>query len=851
MKSFIPRCTWAAMALFAATTVLTGLTSCAEKDLPAIVTPESKMKQDLVGSWIAEYSQTGMVAMANGHKRNAVSAVQTLTFNEDGTGTCTKYICDAAGEPFSCFGDTNSPNGRFHYTVGKDSVITITRDGDGNASNPKTWQLHFGTNGLKGTDGTTDYEMFSATEGWKAYIGRLEKVYNKKFRGKLQASGRDTTFLTDWETYTDIEINGMQQIGNQFLPWAGWADCDIPDAIRFDIKKKNGWEMAFCVLNDSRAGKTRFFALYNRYTGTLRVFHYVLDAHDYGKEMAYRFIADGDANQPRYAFYNSMEYAIPICHKYNVSSTFKRDIILTSPTNINYKPFETMFTAFTRQTDCQAVTQGWHCVDFELSGYTEQGVNWTQGLNDRGTVVSITPATQSVSEALLTGAITGNLKGIFAEPKYKQYTSGSATYSKIAKTVSTFAGGYNTVLGNINSAYGMANACRGLREAHYGGTMDYQNSQILWASCGALNGVSCLMNAADIWFGEHVDSTVLESPGTLTMSIDAHVDLSGTISNWKAIGEAGVRITPELLDDTKKIKEGQNDTVWVGAGCFGLAEDPVIYISEEDLLSTSPSIAISKVGNHYQAPSFRKDSVRLVSFLDPSTVKVCVNTDVYHGIDSVQLIINYGAITQRSVGHTDGYREMLMLDKRPTFSITPKSGNKLTTTTIPKLTIMPKSTVIKNDYYTKLAPDSVKLDYQTITSFDSLAYLPLYGHFETEYGKRFVMNPQVFVPYDLTKNSSIVYPVTIPDFVVTVSVLLKCHEFPGGVAFSKPYIPKIKLIKHADLADFYDKLKEYSDKSFNQQAVGTLYNDPEIPVYDHTGCVLLDKTLDILEKCIE
>ena len=50
---------------------------------------------------------------------------------------------------------------------------------------------------------------------------------------------------------------------------------------------------------------------------------------------------------------------------------------------------------------------------------------------------------------------------------------------------------------------------------------------------------------------------------------------------------------------------------------------------------------------------------------------------------------------------------------------------------------------------------------------------------------------------------------------------------------------------------FYDKLKEYSDKSFNQQAVGTLYNDPDIPVYDHTGCVLLDKTLDILEKCIE
>ena len=134
MKSFIPRCTWASMALFAATTVLTGLTACAEKDLPVYVTPESQMKQDLVGSWIAEYSQKGMVTIAAGRQKYGVNAVQTLTFNDDGTGTCKKYICDAGGEAFSCFGGTGNPaNGRFHYTVGKDSVITITRDGDGDA----------------------------------------------------------------------------------------------------------------------------------------------------------------------------------------------------------------------------------------------------------------------------------------------------------------------------------------------------------------------------------------------------------------------------------------------------------------------------------------------------------------------------------------------------------------------------------------------------------------------------------------------------------------------------------------------------------------------------------------------
>ena len=389
----------------------------------------------------------------------------------------------------------------------------------------------------------------------------------------------------------------------------------------------------------------------------------------------------------------------------------------------------------------------------------------------------------------------------------------------------------------------MANACRSLRDAHYGGTMDYQNSSILWGSCGALNGVSCLMNIGDIWFGEHVDSTVLESPGTLTMSIDAHVDLSGTISNWKGIGEAGVRITPELLDITKKIKEGQKDTVWVGAGCFGLAEDPVIYISEEDLLSTSQIIKITKNGNNIIAPSFYKDSVRLVSFLDPRTVKVCINKDIYHNIDSVQLIINYGVNINRPVGNTDDYRRMLMLDERPTFSIMPKSGNQLTIATIPKLTVMKKASVIKNDFYTQLFPDSVKYDYQ--------GGIPMYGHYDREFGKQFVTDPQVFIPFDPTENSYIVYPVTMPDFVVSVSIVFKCDECPQGVGFTQVYIPKIELIKHADLARFYDELKAYSDKSWNQQPVGTLYNDTNVKVYHDLGYGMLKKTLNVLEACIE
>ena len=847
MKFFIPRCTWAAMALFAATTVLTGLTSCAEKDLPAVVTPESKMKQDLVGSWIAEYSQKGMVTIAANRQKYGVNAVQTLTFNDDGTGTCKKYICDAGGEAFSCFGGTGNPaNGRFHYTVGKDSVITITRDGDGDASNPKTWQLHFGANGLKGTDGTTAYEMISATEGWKDYIARLEEEYNKRYRTGFQVNGTDTSFVTHWEDYRKIDICGFKDIGPQYLPWAGTSNNDIPDEIRFDVQKAAGWEMAFCVLNDNSATDTRFFGLYNRYTGTLRVFHYVYQPghQGYGNEIGYTFMADGNQTRPRYPFYNSMEYAIPICHDYNDNNiTFNRSAIVTSPTNINHRAFESMYSAFTRATKPESTMAGWHCVDYDMSGYVPEGVNWTQGqgVHAEENILSITPYSTQEDQVLLTGSIVGSLAGDFKEPEYTTHTSGSATLSKVAKTVSSLVGLGNGILGDVAGAWAMINNSHKVNEgvdaAHQIATPTSGQVQGWYGFAGVCTGISAALNIADIWAGEHVDSVTLKQPGSINLNLDAKVDLSGIISKWNTVSDAGVRITPLLLQETKNYTKTQS----FGSGCIGLAEDPVIYVSEEDLLSISHNIKISKNGNNYIAPSFYKDSVRLVSFLDPRTVKVCINKDIYHEIDSVHVIINYGVNINRPVGNTDDYRRMLQLDERPTFSIMPKSGNLLTTATIPKLTVMKKSSVIRNDVYTQLFPDSVKYDYQ--------GGIPMYGHYDRGFGKQYVTDPQVFIPFDPTENSYIVYPVTMPDFLVSVSVMFKCKECPDGVAFNQIYIPKIKLIKHADLAGFYDDLKAYSDKCENMQSVGTLYNDTNVKVYHNLGCVMLAKTLDVLEAC--
>lgn len=826
---FIRHTMQAAAVAFLVATLSAGVISCKDEDG---ADPNSRLAAGLVGTWFGSYSQTGTLTTDNGQEASYIKAVQALTFNSDGTGTCWKFLCDIMGQPVSLYGGAGDAlNGRFHYTVGKDSVITITRDGDGNGGNPKTWQLSVGTQALTGADGSAGYQLLAADSDWRDYIASMEA----DFRSGSNANDDEPNFLTDWQNVKTVRIEGLAD--KQYTPWAGSGDSDISDEIRFDVQKEAGWEMAFCALNDPSSKNTRFFALYNRFTGTLRVFNYILNpgSQGYGKEMGYMFHADGDVRMPRYPFYNSMEYAIPICHNYADDNTFDRTVIL-STNGSSYRPFETMSSAYTRNTEAIGVSAGWHCTDFDFSGYHGNGVHWTEHALAEGTLLSVRPYSQDESKVLLTGSIIGTLDGEFHDPSYKTKSTGNPTLSAISGVVSTLAGTASTGFNSFNQAYSMHTATSKLLQENAAGVLSSQAINTLFCGAGVLQIAACGLKIADQFVGGGKE-TVEASPGTINMTFDAKVDLSGTIKSWKTVDDAGVRVTPNLL---KASNEG-SESVWMGTGCYGLAEDPVICISKEDLLTVSNSIAISKNGENYTAPSFAKDSVRLLSFLDPRTVKLCLNTDVYHDISDVNVVINYGINANRPVGNTDCYRQMLKLDARPTFTIMPTSGNKLTVTTTPRLHVMKKLSVIKNDFYAVNYLDSVKLDYQ------KGSVLPLYGHFESFCGKRFVMDPQVFIPFD--PESTTVYPVEIPDFVVSVSVSFKCKECPDGVIFSKLYIPKVKLIGHKDLATYYNDLKDYSDKCINNQPIGTLYNNNAINVYSKCGDMMLAKTLDILNKC--
>lgn len=816
-----------AAALMVATAMSVGFAACSDND-SANDTSTSQLVKDLTGTWHTSYSQSGSLTLQSGKTAYYGKAVQALTFNDDGTGTCYKFLCNYAGEPVSLFGGAgDAVNGRFHYTVGTDSVISITRDGDGNATNPKTWKLTFGTEGLNGTDGAESYQLLSADADWRAYITGLEEDYRSGANDDLTAN----SFLTDWQNCESVSLQGFA--AKQQTPWSyKGANPDIADEIRFDVQKEAGWEMAFCELNDASNSGCHIFALYNRFTGTLRVFNYIPQpaTGGYGNEFGMYFITDNSTSLPLYPFYNSMEYSIPICHDWNNSATFDRNVILSTNTS-KYRPFETMLTPYTTTLDQTGVWAGWHCTDFDLSGYTEKEHNLINYPESKSTLMSINPYSNSTSQVKLAGSLIGNLEGEFTDPQYKKKISGNKTLSTVTGIFGALSSSGAGALNTANQTYSLLN-----NDVSYDELGGKFISALGFGALG-LNLTACGLNIANQFAGKK-EETVMVSPGTMSMTLDAKIDLEGTIAEWKSINDAGLRISPKFLNENSAHK----DTVWMGSGCFGLAKDPVVYVSKEDLLSVSPSINIKAESDHYIAPSFPTDSVRLVSFVDPRSIEVCLNTDLYHDIDSVFVMVNYGVNANRELGHTDCYRNMLKLGERPTFSLMPTSGaSRLTTATTPRLHVMTMPRSIRNDFNSNILLDSVKLGYQ------KGSVLPLYGRFESFMTKRLIMDPQVFVPYK--NDSTIVYNVEVPDFVVTVTVAFKCRECPGGVMFSRPYIPDIKLIGHKDLATYYSDLKEYSDKCANKQPIATVHNSSNIKVYNTYGAKMLAKTLDILERC--
>ncbi len=625
--------------------------------------------------------------------------------------------------------------------------------------------------------------------------------------------GENMEFITNWENCDTVRVNGEEN--PVATPWVDYSQSNIPYEIRKQCKKADGWEMAFCSLNNTATPKICFFALYNKWSGILRVFHYIADPTGYGNEMVYAVWMGGEHSQNNAPYYNSLEYGIPSNHEMGTSLTPYADFIggLRGMTQTQSQSFMTWVTPY-QYFDGGGLYAGWYSFDIDMTGYIPSGTQWRDV--DDGIKLTIAPVISEHQDITLRGSLVGDIHGTFENPQMVTHGGGNA--------MSGICGILNQITESATSSIASgANYAIAMKYAT--GLSEYLNP-IKYYGGFACSIASCLLDVV----GEDQPSSYENIPGKVDMKLDAQIDLSGTIYSYSSTDQAIFYVT---LDN---IESSNGDDGHMGRGLWSLADDPVVYIDKDDLIADYDHFTImdNMDGSGYTASDFENYGVRFMWFFDPSSIKVNINQALFNDVDKVNVTTTCGIYTGREAGNSDVFRQFLTLDERPTFTL-----HSDTTTNIVRLGPDSSPTIRQATRDSLLITGNLEFettDNCEVVMQDGCNYR-YYGYNADAANKTVMVDPQVYLAY----NGSAIEMPKAPEFVVTVNVAFESNG--NTMLYSKCFVPKIQVIDRAITLQKRDELQQYHDKCQSGQATGSVANASSIPVYSPDGDRLIKRTL--------
>ena len=748
----------------------------------------------------------------------------------------------------------------------------------------------------------------------------------------------DYDFIHNWDKkYQTLVLpsdNSQTTARNYpYLPWADAYDGKIPDEVRFDYEREKGWEVTFSTLSDPGLS-SRYFALYNRFTGKMRIFVYVDDATGTGSDFAFRVLLGNGDQDLQYPFYHALSYAIPVNH--NVENrTINPAIDLIGASKANEQSdtksqgiWDSYYTPQVNDVSHCPLYKGWSCFDIDLSGYQQVYAKGGSWLDDpkwsHKTMLTIETRTREESEVSLSGTIEGNIGGVF-----------SPAGTSSCKGLSISAGALSTLGGLWNNP-----VTQELLGKKPGGQPATGVAKALGSWTNAIGGI---MSVAGMALDIANKATAEPTSGSIDMTTTGNVDISGYISTVTSNNVAPLSLSANYIKRT-------NPDSHIGQGIWSLDDDPVIYVVKDaafvdaalakkrneeygytylyqydsnwapgrwyDAFYTGDYNYIYDTYEHSVDPKYVPDphycagievnyydhtnikshndsyfhrnykynddeecdvsNYMMVQFLDPNSIKLNINQELYPDISDVTLSATYGIYPDEAMGHTKPYQDMLVMGDLPTWQWTekqefytiwnpkttlnyvaeldghyyyaPREGGKRVgwdneMSLIEVTEVDPKATINDGGLNSQYEIDAsrelskqggtvsdVEGEYYTIDGDEltnggsNSGYIPHYrffGHcYTNDLGKKFVNQPVVYYPYANNGNSYILGDAQVPDFVVVVTLTFMSQ---GNLhIFTQKYIPKIVSISRSELAaktsdifNFYKKVEEGSTFSRN------------------------------------
>ena len=587
-----------------------------------------------------------------------------------------------------------------------------------------------------------------------------------------------TVYTNDVPTEQSVPIS---------LPWSSSTVSNIPSGLIFAtgtgenmLKAKYGWEMAFNLF-DSRDSEGKlsskpYFALYNRFTGILRVFYYQQTDPGTGGEFSFFVTPDSESSQ-KYPLYNSLQYGIPM----SAGEVQNKGNVLGVTKSSNM--FAQYVTPYFKNPEKTALSIGWYCFDLDYSAYNPDADTSFKPNVDR---LSIDCMTASVDNISLRGALSGNVGGTFdAKTSYSTTTSNGLNY-----------------LDQFNSGVsGFFDCVANFTEENY--------------LKGIANGGMTIYHMAKALFGYATDdyTTTGTTTGNIKMSLGANMTMEGYSVAQTSNSSTSVEFDCSAYNQSKH---------W-GKGVWSLKENPVVYVVYDDLLYAPEYDDVRftvKEGGLFSGTLNPEDGdFRLFTFFNPKSIKVNINEEAFGDDNVFKIIYTYGVYPNRPLGYYDRYKNgILDFDKKGCIAQpTLVDGNKvhkdqgLSIATMKDYGTHTDEWDILSENRSKIAPD-FQAEYYAQNGSNFRYYGYVSNGKDAGDKDMFLHDPIVLLPTSFEGgNDGFLHDFVAPDFVVGVTLkvvhFLDDEDETRSVTYlSKEFIPEIRAITMQEFKEIYKEV---------------------------------------------
>ena len=839
---------WMLAAILTICGTMTTLTSCSEYDNPVVTpTDQNPLEELLTGDWYSTYSATGTTkAWLRDSKttETTIDYMQVMDHYYFGSqepvphGTLIRYYYASGDKEPSAFNiiflDYTSTKDKSAAGVSGDIRLTFKANTWPWRENAPTRATLYYNNGSITASGQDNQEisLTAADEQMTDYLKRLwgqggygdpgMADYNINLDwlvpGRITKDNwhKKTTiycYTTD-ETRVNHKILDSRGGSNYYevpLPWAnGGTYASLPVNFCKGMTPENGWNLVMVYCGRRHPSDANYIALYNKYSGKLRMFYYIPEHIKTNNASGYHF----QVLMPS-ALAEHSPFMYPVPYERSISNPKSIGVDVT---NGDY--WSQYITPYCAAPDALGQVQpkpGWQAIDIDLSLYRQKTFT-----ADGSPLQLITRATtKSVIDLIgsQTGSITGSI-----DMKQCSVNSESGVFGPIESLLSK-AGDLKELVSNITDTY-----------------TKFTKGDIFDGVKGVVDAAKAGCDFVGIDYGQK-ESGFNGYQGEANLKLETRIDMKGTSTEQAVI--------TGLADPQIPMKYFDFDGTGFGEGVWNLQKAPVVcytntYVdwrrldigSEEKFhYILYPEKMPSPFGgqpylwaNQNYDTKEEKPYRGRICFFEPSNIQVNINHNVFpeNDIDYVKTFAVCGVRKGVKFGSTEKYRTAQGLA-----SSKYKVSNAWNYHNRP-LTEVPFDAL--ESHHGGQYDYSNTDKWKTGATFDAENYdgrkWGLVGRGDSEY----LIEPMALCGDNETYKSSDTKryydaEMWMPPYEVTVTMILKLKSKPTPFVFTRSYLPDYKYVDPSDLYKEYEYVQNhrgiYYDEElykYQQEHIFNLYN---------------------------